>query len=153
MKMFISCVYITPTTCPQLLKKYVKYIKNQLKVNKLSIILGDFNCPECDWNNLIFPNSKKGRIWEKFYYDSQPNFQIVNNPTRENAPLDLIFVNNLEIIDKLKFFPPLNSSDHIVIKALLPIIPSHIKNKKIKDFARTPYFKIEMAIKNQIILI
>ncbi len=80
---------------------------NLITQNKDAIIVGDFNCPNVDWN--LMHGDQEGIILVEMAEDSLLT-QIVNQPTREHNILDLLLVTNCKVGEKL------NGCDHHLIR-------------------------------------
>ena len=80
------------------------------------VIMGDFNYPNIDWNNLH--TTRDGLDFMILIMD---NFlcQHVNFPTRENNILDLFISSDPTIVNNLQCVGKLGSNDHVLILAEL----------------------------------
>lgn len=88
------------------------------------VIIGDFNCRDIDWNNLLGPPGHQ----QSLINCSLDNFlhQLVDKNTRfregqEPSLLDLIFVKDDNLIKTLSYSAPLGLSDHAVLTILVPL--------------------------------
>ena len=82
----------------------------------LLIIVGDFNCPDINWNTMTCASSSQ------FLLDSVlDNFltQMVNKPTRDDHILDLVFVNDPTFISDVKVTEKFPGSDHCIVECTL----------------------------------
>ncbi len=68
---------------------------NSITQNKEAVIIGDFNCPNVDWN-LIHGDQEGNRLVEMI--EDAFLTQIVTQPTRENNILDLVLVIDPDLI-------------------------------------------------------
>jgi len=118
----VGGIYRSPTSdtgnnaeLRQLLKCF-----SELKASH-KLLMGDFNFPKIDWEKWITEDSTSSesqqfldRISDTYLH------QHVNQPTRGRAKenpsvLDLIFTNELNMVDNIKYDSPLGRSDHSVI--------------------------------------
>ena len=80
--------------------------------------MGDFNCPDIDWNSLSSTGSGFPSSLLNFSLEHSLT-QHVNCQTRfrstSSSCLDLIFTNEADIIDKVTTLPPLGKSDHVLL--------------------------------------
>ncbi len=68
---------------------------NSITQNKEAVIIGNFNCPNVDWN-LIHGDQEGNRLVEMV--DDAFLTQIVNQPTLENNILDLVLITDPDLI-------------------------------------------------------
>lgn len=114
-----------------------------------TIILGDFNMGNIDWEHEIFLNNYSNIQMWNFFSTNQPLTQIVTKPTRRTNILDLIFVTNPELYSNVDILPPVDDSDHNVLK-----LQSYIQNStecriiKFKNFYKAYYSKIAENLSN-----
>ncbi len=104
-----------------------------LIVNKVSIIIGDFNSPSIGWESLSSNNEDSQLL--TFYND---NFltQFVHEPTREHNILDLILVSEKNIVTDVVIDSPLSTSDNNMVQFKINIegnikwqVPSRLNYK------------------------
>ena len=114
------------------------------------LLCGDFNLPDIDWDliSLLQPNSLSD-----YFCDDILNFfslsQLINQPTRLDAVLDLAISNRPENISNIKIGDGLGSSDHNIItfdlqcKITRPCQPS----KQIYDYQNANWdnFRLELS--------
>ncbi len=81
--------------------------------NNVSIIIGDFNSPNINWESLSSNNEDSQLL--TFYND---NFliQFVHEPTREHNILDLILVSEENIVIDVVIDSHLSTSDHNMVQ-------------------------------------
>jgi hypothetical protein len=110
---------------------------NKLLVkNRIIFLLGDFNLPNVNWNNLSYPSDG--------IHDSLINLcllynmeQLVREPTRYDAILDLLFYDP-NVVTNCFIAPPLGSGDHnIVLFSAIGLVASgeKIRNKIVNCIA------------------
>lgn len=76
--------------------------------------MGDFNCPNIDWHNMIIINDYVQSVLLEFIAENNM-FQFVYNPTRFNNILDIILSNKTFSVQKVTILPNSGSSDHAMI--------------------------------------
>jgi hypothetical protein len=76
------------------------------------LIMGDFNYPDIDWDTLSHNHSSSDFI--DLILDSYL-IQHVNEPTRENNILDLVFTSESSMVENLEIKEHLSTSDHNII--------------------------------------
>ena len=105
-------------------------------------VLGDFNLPDFDWDMFAYPHN--------FLYCSAADFvcnhgltQLVNDPTRGDAVLDLILCSDVLCCDDVCTLPPLGSSDHCVVSFTLFIslspAPTQVPYNAKRNFSRADW--------------
>jgi endonuclease/exonuclease/phosphatase family metal-dependent hydrolase len=73
--------------------------------------MGDFNCPDIDWNTLCSGADQCNRLL--FNFVTFNGFvQCVTRPTRAANFLDLVFSNDPLIVSSTHNSPPFGTSDH-----------------------------------------
>ena len=100
-----------------------------------AVIMGDFNFPDIQWDSL----SDKDDRSSVFLNYILENFlsQVVHEPTRSSALLDLLLTNEESIVDEVKVEENLGFSDHNIIRFNMNVIsePKLQKNNvKVLDF-------------------
>ena len=97
------------------------------------LIMGDFNAPTIDWNNLTCLNSRSS-FAHAFINSTLDSYlaQHVSEPTRhipgqKPSVLDLVFTSNPNSIDEIQHHSPLGSSDHECIYFELKCDTKHYK--------------------------
>lgn len=112
---------------------------------KQSIIAGDFNCPNINWDTLhVPPNSPDRQIQSNLIDTMNNNYtQIHNEPTREQNILDLVFVTNPSLVKSSISIPGI--SDHSAIVTDIDIKPTYNKQqkRKIYKYAKADWDKIK----------
>ena len=92
----------------------VNRLKKLLVHDRVILLLGDFNLPLVNWQNNTYPSD--GIHDRLLNLCLQRNFeQLILEPTRYDAILDLLFVNDPHIIANYVIAPPLGTGDHNVI--------------------------------------
>ncbi len=86
---------------------------NSITQNKDAVIIGDFNCPNVDWN-LMHGDQEVNRLVEMI--DDAFLTQTVNQPTRENNIQDLVLVTDPDLIRKREVGEKLSGCDHHLIR-------------------------------------
>ncbi|KAK4831137.1 LOW QUALITY PROTEIN: hypothetical protein QYF61_015440 [Mycteria americana] len=81
------------------------------------VLVGDFNLPDVCWKYNTAERKQSGRFLERV----ADNFltQLVSEPTREGAPLDLLFTNREELGSHVMVGGRLGQSDHEMIEFLI----------------------------------
>ena len=75
------------------------------------VVLGDFNLPTIDWQSLCFPDDQPYNSLCNFIFNGGLH-QIVDFPTRSQAILDLVLVNDPLLVSNLRAASPIATSDH-----------------------------------------
>ena len=109
-------VYLPNSLDPNICKGFFHEIKTLINPDRRTIILGDFNLPEINWNTCSFPENQNYRYFYDFFLASQPLDQIITFSTRGNNILDLLLTNDLDLVTDICSLPPMGSSDHVMVK-------------------------------------
>uniref|UniRef100_A0A4W3HJ83 B30.2/SPRY domain-containing protein n=1 Tax=Callorhinchus milii TaxID=7868 RepID=A0A4W3HJ83_CALMI len=99
---------------------------NNLTILRKTLIVGDFNL-HIDWVNQI----GKRMIEEEFIECIRDNYldQCAEEPTREQAMLDLVLCNEAELIRKLEIKAPRGQSDHNMMQFSIKLKREVVKSK------------------------
>ena len=141
----IGAFYRPPDQSQDLDVEMVKEIESAChsKENGI-IIMGDFNFPNIQWDSL---SNMDGRSLV-FINCLLDNFlsQVVHEPTRHTALLDLILTNDDDIVDEVSVEENLGISDHNIIRFNMNVVsgPKLRANKeKILDFKNGDFTKFK----------
>ena len=121
----------------------VENLSDSLEITNIKVrdivIQGDFNQANVDWptNSTIVNHSASKETAEKLIQLSQIYGleQYMDKPTSGKSILDLVFVNNSPLIDKVMVIPGL--SDHDAVWTVLNISVKSIKKNNQKDLSKT----------------
>src|SRR5678815_1563134 len=117
----IGAFYRPPGQSPELDVEIVKEIETACHSNEKGIvIMGDFNFPGIHWDSL----SNMDRSSSAFINCILDNFltQMVQEPTRYDALLDLILTNDESMVDEVRVEENLGLSDHNIIRFNMNVI-------------------------------
>lgn len=118
------------------------------------LVMGDFNFPNINWNLMTTTTQNVDADDYKFLECIQDNYwhQHLNEATRwrENEEphiLDLIFTNEENMINDVKYLSPLGKSDHVVITFLFKCYSiMEPKIKRVKCYSRADFAKINSIV-------
>ena len=79
-----------------------------------TIILGDFNCPNIDWQSLSTPSSQVNLCLFDFVM-CNGFVQSVKEPTRGDNTLDLFLINEPFLVSRVDVGMPFSTSDHNMV--------------------------------------
>ena len=122
-KLLVGCIYRSDNEAEENTNNLTSLIREAASKTYLHILLmGDFNYPNIDWNNWTTKSENTESQEFKFIECIQDNFlcQYIQEPTRargNNTPnlLDLIFTNEKNTVNNIKYQSPLGKSDHSVL--------------------------------------
>ena len=106
-------------------------------------IMGDFNCPDIDWN-LFSSHTGISNNFLSLCYEI-PLYQFVSLPTRGNNILDLVLASSQDIIENVELHPPPGFSDHNMISFSLTNIFHH---QTVENTIRYDFFKADYSLIN-----
>ena len=116
-------------------------------------ILGDFNLPLFDWTCSQIPNCPPNMAYQRVMNFLDKNFltQLVDEPTRLNHTLDLIFTNRPHYAMEVNT-EETQLSDHSIVECLLGFNPSSHSQAKLEEdpfsFRSINYFKANFNAMN-----
>jgi len=97
--------------------------------------MGDFNYPDIDWSSL-HSQSKNGQSLLDSVEDCFLT-QHVQDPTRSDSTLDLVFTDEPNMIDKVEIMGKLGKSDHNVLLWTADVkVNSLTDSKRIRDYKK-----------------
>jgi len=105
-------------------------------------VLGDFNLPDFDWDMFTYPQNSLYATAADFVCNHGLT-QLVNDPTRGDAVLDLILCSDVLCCDDVCTLPPLGSSDHCMVSFTLFVslsqAPAQVANNAKPNFSRADW--------------
>ncbi len=105
--------------------------------NKQTIIIGDFNCPNIDWNTMN--GDQEGNRLIEMVEDSFLT-QDVKQPTRGDNILDLVLASDPDLISDCEVDEKLNGCDHHLIRFNIMMNIALIEiNAKIPNFKKANF--------------
>ncbi len=120
-----------------------KEIKSVIQ-NKQAVIIGDFNCPNIDWDSMN--GDREGNRLIEMVEDAFLT-QIVTRPTRENNILDLVLTSDPDVIRYLKVGEKLDGNDHHFIRFKVKTKYTLADNKtKIPDYKKAKLNRARQVI-------
>ena len=142
----IICAYLPPQSSPELASDLFATISANIDIFAPYIVLGDFNLPDVNWIDSVFPAGHLYTNLEKFYIQHQPMHQLINFPTRDKNILDLAFTNDEKLFISVESLPNLGASHHSVVKLSIRI-PTMMKAQCIiKNFRKADFVSIKREI-------
>ena len=125
-----------------------------------TILLGDFNCREINWETLTV-NSSEDSFSQRFLDTCQDKFlqQSVNFPTNYTPQkdgtitktcIDLILTDNPELIASVRSTGHLGKSNHVILEALLKVPSSQNDSTELVPDFRKADFK---ELRNSLLLV
>jgi len=97
------------------------------------IIVGDFNCPNVNYD-LLDADNEGMRLLE--FLDDNFLLQLIDSPTRANNILDLLIVSQVNLVRNIEISEPIGNSDHNMIKFNI-----NLENKIMSNSQTVPDFK------------
>ena len=114
--------------------------------NRFGIILGDFN-GHVNWRGLTPSNCEGKRLLE--FANKEFLYQWVNEPTRGQNILDLVFTTEDNLISDLSVGEKLGNSDHKIVRLNVNVPhDSSLKYQRKLDFRRADYTNFRELVKN-----
>lgn len=143
--LLISGIYRAPRYDPHFTDRLSVYLDSLSDLNHSHILCGDFNLPDINWRLMSGP----GVINSSFIslMSNMGLYQLVDEPTRNDNVLDLVFTNRKDILYDLSITCPI--SDHNKIEAsfnILSIANSNHVPKSHRSFRFGDYDNIEQSL-------
>ena len=110
--------------------------------NSFCILLGDFNMGDIDWDIPYGPPIFKQNDFVELTQSLGFHHQLVNESTRGDRLLDLVFVSDIGLIKNLGVFAPFSTSDHDKIIFEVEVLSPRRNRKFVKNFFKADYAKI-----------
>ena len=143
-KVNISVVYRRPSQVKELDILMYDRLKTVI-TGKNSIIMGDFNLPEINWNDHSFVESESGRLIN--FIEDNFLFQFVKEPTRNHNILDLIMSNQEHLINHTEVCEQLGTGDHNMIKFAINNQIRKVKEKLyVPNFSKADFIGLRNAL-------
>ena len=120
-------------------RKMNEHIQNSLKGSNPTIIFGDFNYGDIDWQNNTSPNQNGQNIFLNFMNDVGFS-QLIDFPTRNLKILDLLFINEPNLVQSVDIGPKI--SDHETVTAVVTIQVKANEKVKFRDFKNADFTTI-----------
>uniref|UniRef100_A0A803KBH9 Reverse transcriptase domain-containing protein n=1 Tax=Xenopus tropicalis TaxID=8364 RepID=A0A803KBH9_XENTR len=111
-KLIVGVCYRPPNVSEEEEAQLLLQIEKAASLGQV-IIMGDFNYPDIDWGNST-ARTVNGNKFINLLHDNFMS-QVVEEPTRNHAILDLVISNDPERIANVQVVEPLGNSDHNVI--------------------------------------
>ena len=156
--LFLIAVYRSPNSnvdCLIELEYILSYDKEGHIKASYRVIMGDFNLREINWDTET-SNVNENHLDTKFLEGVRDNFlfQHVKQATRmrdnqQDSILDLILTNEENMIDNVKYLPPLGKSDHVTIQFSFITYINIFRSRTEKlNFFKGDYEKIRTNLKD-----
>ncbi|CAM5117040.1 unnamed protein product [Natator depressus] len=119
---------------------------NEVNTNGNCVIMGDFNFPDIDWR-MSASNNNRAQIFLDAIADGFLQ-QVVAEPTRGDAILDLVLVSSEDLIEEMVVRDNLGSSDHELIQFKLNRrINKNKSATRVFDFKRADFQKLRQLVR------
>ena len=158
-KTLVGCIYRSPNSTEEnneKLHQFISTLGNQTNKNTSLVLMGDYNYPLIKWDDEGFGTTEDKKS-EEFLNSVRDSYlvQHVTEPTRYRTGqrsniLDLIFTME-DIIDDIKYIPPVGKSDHCSITFNLNKVTQQKANptkKVFRNYSKANYDEMRKDIKN-----
>ena len=105
-----DCVKQVDTT-----SQLVDCLANNLNKHGPDIILGDFNCPNIDWQTMMCPSEINHNALRDFVVFNG-FIQCVLSPTRLSSILDVVLARDPMLVSNIEILPSFSTSDHNLVE-------------------------------------
>ena len=110
-KRTLICCYFPPSLSSSQFLSFTNCLRALCVVDVSCFLIGDFNLPNIDWKNFVFPEDLKSKAFFNFFTDVGLN-QLITEPTRGQNVLDLLLTNDPLSVSDCCVSVPFDSSDH-----------------------------------------
>ncbi len=147
----LCLVYRAPEffNCPKA-RRFCSHISSVISDKIPFLLLGDFNMPSIDWNRSCVVNRGPDSLESQFLQLSleQRLSQLVNEPTRGDNTLDLVFSTEPYLVSSISVDVPLGGSDHrsVQFSSELSIHSGHCHFSKRYNFRKADFQAIAQAL-------
>jgi len=107
----LICAYIPPNLPLDDFNRSILCLEKLCLSYGSIILVGDYNCPDIDWESMTSPGNEKSKQFLDFCLSHGFN-QYVTVPTRLNNILDLVLCNKRMLISCINVAMPFGLSDH-----------------------------------------
>ena len=153
-KILISCIYRSPSNTSEKNDELLCMLEEASKINaNNTVICGDFNCKEIDWITRKI-NCSETHHASKIYDKINDLFlhQKILEPTRyrnDETPslLDWVLCDEDDLIEEVTLHPPVQSSDHVVIRFQINVIYTEPENIPRYQYYKGNYENMRTEIK------
>ena len=125
-KLRVVCAYRPPSQTSENNEIFINFLNDHLELCPSFVVVGDFNYPSIDWENLYADNTPEQLFLD--FINANNLFQRVRESTRDNNILDLCLCTDYDMVSNLIVHGPFSTSDHnmftcdlIVTKYIEPI--------------------------------
>jgi len=97
------------------MSQLVTCLANNLNKHGPDIILGDFNCPNIDWQTMMCPSEINHNALRDFVVFNG-FIQCVLSPTTLSSILDIVLVSDPMLVSNIEILPSFSTSDHNLVE-------------------------------------
>jgi len=109
------------------------------------LLMGDFNFPDIDWESHRGSTAASNKFID--CVDDAFLSQHVNQGTRNNSILDLVFSSEPDMIDSVSVLGSLADSDHNILEWTVSLCPTAtLFNRPFLDYSKADYPAIRQAL-------
>lgn len=144
----LICLYRPPWSNSQSFDLFLDMFSDLITTSQDIVVVGDLNL-NCNWAQLPTSMAKydtQSKLFLNFIINNNIH-QLINVPTRFNAYLDLLFVNDRDIVDNIVVKSPFSTSDHNIIECKIKFQKTILKREPVFNYFRTDFEKVEIVLK------
>ena len=106
----VACAYRPPSQTADNNRDFINFLNSNLDMCSSFVLVGDFNYPGIDWNNLHANNTPEQLFLD--FINANYLFQKITEPTRDSNILDLCLCTDNDMVNNVLVHCPLSTSDH-----------------------------------------
>lgn len=141
----VGVIYRPPAVTPNMPYKLIDYLDSVIEPNQPTIILGDFNYSNIDWQTLSSPAGLSDFV---NFFTNLGFEQLVTFNTRRNSILDLIFSNEPNLLQCITIGPKLECCDHETIVGILPFQSKTCTTVLKRNYTSADYYSMNLVLCN-----
>ena len=144
---FAVCIVYRPPGQTQELDTIMYRNLSSITQRHHSVILGDFNLPQINWQTLQGVEAESHRMLQ--FVEDNFLFQLVTEPTRENNLLDLILTTQEHLLDNVRVGEQLQNCDHNMVRFTIraPVLSKSTRKNQL-NFNRADYLGLRQELTN-----
>ena len=136
----IICAYRSPSQTSNENQDFINFLNSHLEVCSSFILVGDFNYPGIDWNNLYANNTPEQLFID--FVNSNCLYQLISQPTRDNNVLDLCLCTDFDMVKNVIVHSTFSTSDHSYITCELAVVRNTEPTKTVLNYDRADWDSI-----------
>ena len=128
----IACAYRPPSLSLDNNMDFINFLNLHLEMCSSFVLVGDFNYPGIEWNNLYANNTTEQLFLD--FVNANYLFQKITQPTRDNNILDLCLCTDSDMVNNVIVHCPFSTSDHSYITCEISVMKNTEPTKTVLNY-------------------